>query len=69
MYFVNKHKTKQNETILAVQHKYVFSVCLQNVISTYMSMLEYHHTTTYWLHMLVLQKLFKLAEINLLTEK
>ena len=30
-------------------------------------MLEHHHTSPYWLHILALQKLFKLAEINLLT--
>ena len=44
--FVNKYKTKQNETILAVQDKFMFSVCLLNVISSYIIMLEYHHTTT-----------------------
>ena len=32
-------------------------------------MLEHHHTNVYGLYVLELEKLFKLAEINLLTEK
>ena len=62
---VNKYKTKQNEIILAIQHKYVFSLCLHTTISTFSVMLERHRTSAYGLHVLVSQKLIKLAEINL----
>ena len=71
---VNKHKTKKNEIIISTQ---VCVLCLSSQyhihVSIYINMLEHHHTSdptsACGLHILVFQKLFKLAEINLVTEK
>ena len=63
---VNKHKTKQNEIVLAVQHKYVFSVCPHNIhlhVHIYLIMLEHFHTNE--LRILLLQRLLKMAEHNI----
>ena len=60
---VNKYKTKQDHIRSSTQ---VYVLCLPSQyhlhISTYIIMLEHHHTGAYGLHILMLQNLIKLAE-------